>query len=104
VDESFCLETECENHPHTQKIMKKYIEIIDAKDLGNLCVLLIFNDGVQQIIDIGEFIRNHPHPQYDRYLNPKMFAKFRIENRNIVWGKNWDLIFPLDELHEGRIQ
>ncbi len=25
----------------------KYLEIIDAKDLGNLCVLLTFNDGVQ---------------------------------------------------------
>ena len=83
--------------------MKKYIEIIDAKDLGNLCVLLIFNDGVQRIIDIGEFIRNHPHPQYDRYLNPKLFAKFRIENRNIVWGKNWDLIFPIEQLYAGVI-
>ena len=83
--------------------MSEYLEIIDAKDMGNLCVLLTFNDGVQQIIDIGEFIRKHPHPQYDRYLNPKKFAKFKIENRNIVWGKNWDLIFPIDELHAGRI-
>ena len=80
--------------------MVKYIEIIDAKDVGNLCVLLTFNDEVQQTIEIGAFIRKHPHPQYDRYLDPKKFAKFRIENRNIVWGKNWDLIFPLDELHE----
>lgn len=82
----------------------KYIEIIDAKDVGNLCVLLTFNDGVQQTIDIGDFIRKHPHPQYDKYLDPKKFSKFKIENRNIVWGKNWDLIFPLDELHEGHIK
>ena len=61
-------------------------------------------DGVQQTIDVGDFIRKHPHPQYDRYLDPKKFAKFTIENRNIVWGKNWDLIFPLDELYEGRIR
>ena len=61
-------------------------------------------DGVQQTIDVGDFIRKHPHPQYDRYLDPKKFAKFTIENRNIVWGKNRDLIFPLDELYEGRIR
>ena len=58
---------------------------------------------VQQTIDVGDFIRKHPHPQYDRYLDPKKFAKFTIENRNIVWGKNWDLIFPLEQLHEGAI-
>ena len=83
--------------------MKKYIEIIEAKDIGNLCVLLTFNDGVQRTIDVGDFIRKHPHPQYDSYLDPKKFAKFAIENRNIVWGKNWDLIFPLEQLHEGVI-
>ena len=84
--------------------MKKYIEIIDAKDVGNLCVLITFNDGVQQTVNIGDFIRKHPHPQYNRYLDPKKFSKFTIENRNIVWGKNWDLIFPLDQLYEGVIR
>ena len=84
--------------------MSKYIEIIDAKDLGNLCVLITFNDGVQRMIDVGDFIRKNPHPQYNRYLDPKKFATFKIENRNIVWGRNWDLIFPLNELHEGHIR
>lgn len=84
--------------------MSKYIEIIDAKDFGNLCMLVTFNDGVRRTIDVGAHIRENPHPQYDRYLDPKKFATFKIENRNIVWGCNWDLIFPLDELYKGRIQ
>lgn len=84
------------------KIMKTlYIE--KAKAVGNLSVLLYFNDNTQQVVDIGDYIMKHPHPQYNKYLNPKSFAKFKIENGNIVWGKDWDLIFPIEQLHQGRI-
>ena len=46
-------------------------------------------------------IRNHPHPLYNSYLNENKFKKFKIEFGNIVWGKNWDLIFPIDKLYAG---
>ena len=32
-----------------------------------------------------------PHPQYNRYIDPKNFKKFTIEHGNVVWGKNWDM-------------
>lgn len=25
----------------------------------------------------------------------------QIEHGNIVWGKNWDMIFPIEQLHKG---
>lgn len=46
---------------------------------------------------------NHPHPQYNKYLDPRKFSRFTIENGNIVWGKNWDFVFPMEQLHAGRI-
>ena len=49
------------------------------------------------------FIVRHTHPQYNKYLEWKHFKKATIENGNIVWGKNWDLIFPIEQLHEGKI-
>ncbi len=79
------------------------IKIIKAEDIGNLNILIHFSDSKQQTIDIGDFIRRHPHPQYNKYLDPKRFRRFSIENGNIVWGKNWDLIFPLEQLYAGRI-
>ena len=27
----------------------------------------------------------------------------QFENGNIVWGKNWDLIFPVEQLHSGKL-
>lgn len=83
--------------------MSQNIIIVKAKDLGDLQVLIHFSDNKQQIIDIGDFIRRHPHPQYNKYLDPRRFKKFAIENGNIVWGKNWDLIFPLEQLYAGKI-
>lgn len=52
---------------------------------------------------IGDFIRRNPHPQYNKYLDQEQFKDFSIENGNIVWGKNWNLIFPIEQLHKGEI-
>ena len=77
--------------------------ITQAKDAGNLSVNLWFSDNTMQTVNIGDFIRRHPHPQYNKYLDERKFNRFNIENGNIVWGKNWDLMFPIEELHAGAI-
>lgn len=77
--------------------------IIEATNAGNLSVNLQFSDNTSQTVDIGEFIRRHPHPQYNKYLDEKKFCQFKLENGNIVWGKNWDLIFPIEQLHSGSV-
>ena len=77
--------------------------ITDASNAGGLSVTLHFSDNTSRTVDIGDFIRRHPHPQYNKYLEEKHFCKFKIENGNIVWGKNWDLIFPIEQLHSGSI-
>ncbi len=64
-------------------------------------VKLSFNDNTTQTVDVGSFIRKNPHPQYNRYLKLPNFKKAKIEHGNIVWGKNWDLIFPVHNLHAG---
>ena len=63
--------------------------IVSAKYVAPLKVELHFNDGIIKTIDVGAFIRKHPHPQYNSYLNENKFKKFKIEFGNIVWGKNW---------------
>ncbi len=79
------------------------LQIINAVIDGELIVRLYFNDNTVQIINIGDFIRRHPHPQYNKYLDQNLFNDFSIENGNIVWGKDWDLIFPIEQLHKGEI-
>ena len=79
------------------------IKVIEVIDIGECKIQITFNDFEQRKVDIGDFIRRHPHPQYNKYLDPKKFKKFFIENGNVVWGKNWDLIFPIEQLYAGEL-
>lgn len=81
--------------------MDDVLYVVSATSVGNLCVNIVFNDGTQQVVDVGAFIRKHPHPQYNKYLDQKKFNKFTIEEGNIVWGRSWDLIFPIENLYRG---
>ena len=84
--------------------METPLFIVKATDAGGLRIQLVFNDGGSSIADIGDFIRRHPHPQYNKYLDPKKFRTFTIEGGNVVWGRNWDLIFPVEQLRAGYLE
>jgi len=81
----------------------KSVSIVKAEYVGDLSVKIVFDDNTTTIVDVGTFIKNHPHPQYNKYLNERNFKKFKIDLGNIVWGKNWDLIFPIEQLYKGKI-
>ena len=86
------------------KMMKKSdstLYIVRAEYAGNICLHIFFSDGTSRTVDFAPFILAHPHPQYNRYIEPKYFKKFSIEHGNIVRGKNWDMVFPIEQLHRG---
>lgn len=80
------------------------MEVIKAEYMKPLCVKVTFSDGYENVIDVGSFIKNHPHVQWNKYTKESNFKKFKIENGNIVWGKNWDLIFPIGALYQGNLE
>jgi len=79
----------------------KYINIVNAKYISDYTVELLFDDNTVRRIDFGIFLKNHPHPQHNKYRNLRNFQKFHIDGGNIVWGRNWDLIFNPRKLYEG---
>ncbi len=83
--------------------MARFLYISDAKYLGGLALCLSFNDGTTKTIDFSSFFKKNPHPQYDKYSDPNKFKRFYLDNGNVVWGKNWDLFFPIENLHNGTL-
>ena len=67
-------------------------------------VRVLFNDGTNQTVDFGPFLAERPHPQYNKYLDVEQFKTFSVEMGNLVWGENWDLIFPIEQLYQGKIR
>lgn len=82
----------------------KAISVSKAAYVDGYRVELVFNDSKKRVVDFGNFLNTHSHPQYNKYKKPENFKKFKIENGNIVWGKNWDMIFPVFDLYQGKIE
>ena len=82
---------------------KSSIYVVHAEYAGDIQLNISFNDGTSRVVDFRPFLQAHPHPQYNRLINPKYFKRFSIENGNVVWGKNWDMVFPIEQLYHGTI-
>ena len=83
--------------------MARQLVVQQANYISGLLVELKFNDGTVRKVDFEAFLSKHPHPQYNKYLDPLNFKKFYLDHGNIVWGKNWDLIFPVEQLYTGEV-
>lgn len=77
--------------------------VVDAEYVNNLSLKIHYSDGTSNVIDFEPFLRSHPHPQTDKYLNPQNFKCFSIIKGNVIWGENWDMIFPVEDLYSGKL-
>ncbi len=81
-----------------------FLPIIEqAEYAGAYSVSLLFSDGVVRKVNFGDFLKKAAHPRVRFYLDECEFKKFKLEGGNIVWGENWDLIFPIERLYNGKI-
>ena len=79
------------------------ISVKEAKYLNDFKIEILFNDHKKRIVDFEAFLSSHSHPQFNKYKQTAYFKNFQIENGNVVWGKNWDMIFPVYDLYKGKI-
>ena len=82
---------------------KGSLEVKNATYLDGYRLRIAFNDGKEKIVDFANFINNNQKEALSKYKKPVHFKKFRIEDGNVVWGKDWDLIFPIHELYRGKV-
>jgi hypothetical protein len=78
------------------------IEIKTAKYIGDFAIRLFFSDGFNRVVDFKPFLENSLHPSIRRYLDENRFKQFQIIDGNLNWNNN-DLIFPIDDLYQGRL-
>ena len=73
------------------------MKVINATYLNDYTIELVFDDKKRQLIDFLPALRNNPVCK--KYLDMDEFKKFKIEDGNIVWGRNWDMIFTPESLY-----
>jgi len=79
------------------------ILVTGATLLQDFKINIEFSDNTCRVINFEPFLKENPHPQWDKYRNINQFKKFKIENGNLIWGRNWDLIFPVYSLYTGNL-
>ena len=85
--------------------MKANLSVLSGQYAEDYKVRIMFSDNTWRVVDFQPFLfAVENRGDLNKYRNLKEFKKFKIEDDNIVWGKNWDLIFPVEQLHAGKIK
>jgi hypothetical protein len=79
------------------------LEISSASYIGDYAIRLNFSDGTQQLVDFKPSLEASMHPSIRKYLDEERFKQFEIVNGNLNWN-DFDLIFPLEDLHDGKVK
>lgn len=82
----------------------KLIKVKKAAYVDGFRICIDFDNGKSKIVDFEPFLNTIQSSFLEKYKHLKTFKKFSIENGNLVWGKDWDLIFPVTQLYKGKIK
>ena len=79
------------------------IRLQSAEWVIDYTLRLTFADGIEQVVDFtGPFSRLRGY--YARYREIEEFKNFKVDEGNLVWGENWDVIFPIHKLYENSLR
>ena len=81
---------------------EQVISVEKVAQVGDFKLQLEFNDKTSQVVDFYPFLSHSLNPLIRKYLSPKEFAKFQIDNGDLEWN-DYDLCFPIADLYENNI-
>jgi Protein of unknown function (DUF2442) len=91
--------------PENKKIVYANALIKNATFIKNNVLSITFTDNHVQEVDFSPFLDKESTPTYlKEYKEERKFKKFKIQDGNLVWGKDWDLVFPISQLYKGEIK
>jgi hypothetical protein len=80
------------------------LQVKKAQFLRDKILYISFSNGQDREVDFSSFLNDTSIPSYLKiYKSEELFRNFRIEEGNVVWGEDWDLIFPVEQLYSGKI-
>ena len=86
----------------TEVYGNEVIEIISANYSENHTIFIKFSNGIEKFVNFKSFLLKSGHPSIRKYLDEELFKGFEIIDGNLNWN-NFDLIFPIEDLLEGRV-
>ncbi len=88
---------------HSQKNKEKNLVITASHYVQDFSLAFTFNTGECRIVDFLHLFQKHVKGNNLIYFAPNRFKKFIVKNGNIYWGRNEDVIFPVQFLYSGSL-
>ena len=79
------------------------INLLFATQTGPYRIRLVFDDSHVQEVDFQPFLVHSHHPEIRAYLEPALFAAFKLAYGELVWG-DYQLYFPVMDLYRNTIE
>ena len=79
-----------------------YLRVKQASYVPRYKVDIEFNDGEHRVVDFGPFLKKAQNPMFAKYRRVSEFKSFHVEHGDLMWG-DFEMIFPIEDLHRGEI-
>ena len=58
----------------------KPISVKEVKYIEGYKLEIVFTNAKRKVVDFGQFLKTHSHPQYNKYKKTENFKRFKIFN------------------------
>jgi len=82
--------------------MPRVVQIKAVRYVAPYKLHIRFDDGRENTVDFGPFLKGSAHPSIRAYIDVKQFKRFVIEEGILHWN-DFDLVFPMADLYKGKI-
>lgn len=79
------------------------LSITEAHYTTGYSIEMTFSDNTSQTINFEPFLLGSNLPAVNKYLDKGKFKRFLLIEGNLNW-KNYDLTFPIADLHSGKLK
>lgn len=76
------------------------MKVLAAKYIEEYKIEIVFDDNKKNVVNFFPVLKKYSNCK--KYLDINLFKKFKIDEGNIVWGNNWEMIFKVENLYENK--
>ncbi len=66
------------------------LNVVKADYINDFKIKVLFNDGLEKIVDLKNYINSKKHPFFQPLKNVNEFKKFQV-HRTLVWDNGADI-------------
>lgn len=77
------------------------MQVVHAEYIKDYTLRIYFSNGHTRFRDMSTPF-SKLGGDFEKWKTMANFKRFKIDQGNLVWGKDWDVIYPVSDLYTGK--